>query len=221
MSTKWIVGSGLLIVAVAAFILAPAPFGKLCTMTLLRVAAPEATTGAAGTAAPAPVFIAFDQARTPGNLFYRRGSEVWEQRGRHRLLIRFSVSEPQLELDSYVTSIMYLDERMNTLSFHPFQARMRYQQAVAETEQLFRKLGLHDAVNWREYEERLDSLIVNREVYVPQIALPSALVQLYLNCRWDYDALPRGQADDTECYPIVYLTPKKDHSLPETTRAPR
>jgi hypothetical protein len=210
MCTKRLVWGGLLVtaLAIAAIFLLPMQIEKVGTILQLREVIPNAV--ADGSAAATPVFIAFDRSPNTRNLFYQSGgSDVWEQRGQHRLLIRFSDAEPQLELDSYATSILYLKQRMNTLSFHPFATRMKYRSAVRETEQLFRVLGLHDGVSWHEYEHRLDSPIENREVYVAYIALPSASLRLEMNCRWKYDALPRSQVDRAECYPIVYLTPKE------------
>jgi hypothetical protein len=185
----------------------PFDIAKLGSVIQLRRSLPKTPSGVAGADAKTTVFVAFDQPPSAENRFFPNGKDVYEQRGCHQLVVRFSEAEPQWDTVSFVTSIMYLDERLNTLSFHPFESRMKYRQAVAETEQLFRRLGLHDEVDWGEYDRRLDTLIETHEVYIPRIAMASARVQPYMNCGWDFDALPRGQLDRVECYPIVYVTP--------------
>ncbi|HKU37530.1 MAG TPA: hypothetical protein VJR89_05265 [Polyangiales bacterium] len=202
--------SALVVFAFAATVVvfvAPFNYAKFEAIAHLRRRLPVTADGSAGSAANTTILVAFDRKPSADNFFFASGRDVYEQRGRHRLIVRFSEAEPQWHLVSYVTSIMYLNQRMNTLSFHPFAARTSYRQSLHDLEQLLQKLSLFDDVDWTEYQSRLDQPIETHEVYVPRIVLPSATVQPYMNCNWNFDALPREQLDRVECYPILYVTP--------------
>ncbi|HKU40920.1 MAG TPA: hypothetical protein VJR89_22315 [Polyangiales bacterium] len=203
---------GALVLFSAGALLLRYPVEKTLQLFFVRATAPHDAPRSTSTPGTGPFLVAFDSGPSADNLFFPNGESVWQRTDRHQLVIRLGEPDPTLEVVSFSTIISYLDARMNTLYFHPLEAPVSYSQAVSESERLLRRLALADHVDWSAYQRLLGTIPYNREVFVPEIALTSAKLSLFMDCDWDGEHPARAQLAHVQCYPALFVTPIKVRS---------